>query len=80
MQDIENAIVTFIAEMQDADAPTAVTGETRLMETGLLDSIGLVRLIQFVEERFGVSIPDADVNPDTFASPADLAAYVGQKA
>lgn len=68
--------MAFIAEMQGAGAPVPVGRETMLIETGLLDSIGLVRLIQFVEERFGLSIPDADVTPDTFATPAALAAYV----
>lgn len=76
MQDSETAIVAFIADMQGAGAALPVGRETQLMETGLLDSIGLVRLIQFVEERFGISIPDADVTPDIFATPAALAAYV----
>jgi acyl carrier protein len=78
MSDVETSILTFIAEMQEGGGQT-VASDTQLLETGVLDSIALVRLIQFVEEKFGIAIPDDDVTPDTFASPADLAAYVEQR-
>jgi len=76
MADTVGAIVEFIDELKAGEGAAPVQPGSRLMELGLLDSMGLVRLIQFVEERFGISIPDADVTPDLFASPADLAAYV----
>lgn len=79
MSSVEASIVTFIGELQQGGGTVAVNGETRLLETGLLDSLGLVKLIQFVEQHFGISIPDADVTPDTFASPGVLAAYVAQR-
>jgi acyl carrier protein len=76
MSDTVRSIVEFIDELKAGEGAAPVQPDSRLMEMGLLDSMGLVRLIQFVEERFGISIPDADVTPDLFASPADLAAYV----
>ena len=79
MSDIEASILKFIDEMQAGGDTVAVGSDTRLLETGLLDSLGLVKLIQFVEQHFGISIPDADVTPDTFASPAQLAAYVTER-
>ena len=80
MTDVEKSIVSFIEEMRYGAADGAPIGaDTRLIETGVLDSMGLVRLIQFVEQQFGITIPDADVTPDLFNSPADLAAYVAGK-
>jgi acyl carrier protein len=77
MTDVEKSIVSFIEEMRDgAAAETPIRADTKLIETGVLDSMGLVRLIQFVEQQFGITIPDADVTPDLFNSPSDLAAYV----
>ena len=78
MSDAEQSILQFLDEMQLEGA--IIRPDTRLMEDGLIDSIGLVRLIQFIEERFGISIPDGDVTPELFASPADLAAYVQARA
>ena len=79
MSEAERSILEFLGELQFDDGRT-IARDTRLMEEGLIDSIGLVRLLQFVEERFGVSIPDEDVTPELFASPADLAAYVAARA
>lgn len=39
-----------------------------LLETGLVDSIGLVELILELEERFGVSLPMEDLEIDDFRS------------
>lgn len=80
MTDVVKSIVSFIEEMGDGTAAeTPIGADTRLIETGVLDSMGLVRLIQFVEQQFGIAIPDADVTPDLFNSPADLAAYVAMR-
>jgi D-alanine--poly(phosphoribitol) ligase subunit 2 len=42
--------------------------DTDLLETGLIDSIGLVELILQLEERFGVSLPMDTVEIDDFRS------------
>jgi len=39
-----------------------------LLETGLVDSIGLVELILELEERFGVSLPMEDLEIEDFRS------------
>ena len=39
-----------------------------LLETGLVDSIGLVELILELEERFGVSLPMENLEIDDFRS------------
>lgn len=39
-----------------------------LLETGLVDSIGLVELILELEERFGVTLPMEDLEIDDFRS------------
>jgi acyl carrier protein len=75
MTETERSIVQFIAELASGET-VAIDSDTRLIELGIVDSMGLVRLIQFVEQQFGVVIPDADVTPDLFETPAALAAYV----
>lgn len=78
MNEIEQSILEHI---QGVAAPSqiSITRETGLLETGLLDSINLVGLIQFLEERFGIRIPDSDIGADLFTSPASLIAYVEQR-
>jgi D-alanine--poly(phosphoribitol) ligase subunit 2 len=80
MTDTERSILDFIEELRAGESVGTLRPDTQLMELGLLDSMGLVRLIQFIEQRFGIAIPDADVTPDLFATPGDLAAYVTERA
>ncbi len=75
MTDIEQSILEHIRGVA-AGSAVSVTRETGLLETGLLDSINLVGLIQFLEERFSIRIPDNDIGADLFTSPATLIAYV----
>ena len=47
--------------------------------TGLLDSFGLLALLNFIEERYGVEIPHDLVVTDNFRSVTALAAFVESK-
>ncbi len=44
------------------------TGHTNLMESGLLDSIGFVELIVFMEGQTGYNIDLTDVDPSEFTT------------
>ncbi|MBL8596162.1 MAG: acyl carrier protein [Devosia sp.] len=80
MNSYEQPILDFVAGVAaEAGDGAVVARDTPLLETGMLDSINLVRLIQFIEERFGISVPDSDFGPDLFESPASLAAYVERR-
>ncbi|HXZ42012.1 MAG TPA: acyl carrier protein [Terriglobales bacterium] len=52
--------------------------ETNLIETGVIDSMSLLRLIGFLEERFGVEVPDEAVIPDNFRSLKAIEAFLTQ--
>ena len=54
----------------------ALAPSAKLITSGLVDSMSLVDLALFVEERFGVRIDDTELNAQTFDSLADLAALV----
>ncbi len=50
--------------------------EDSLLAKGLLDSLSILKTVTFVEESFGVTIPDEDVLPDHFESVRAIAALV----
>jgi D-alanine--poly(phosphoribitol) ligase subunit 2 len=50
--------------------------ETPLLETGILDSLSLLRLVIFVQEQFGIVVGDLDLVPEHFASVDDICAYL----
>ena len=61
------ALKKFIQEnlAHDAQARELDDNES-LIERGLIDSMGLMNLIVFIEEQTGVRIPDEDVLPENF--------------
>ncbi len=76
MNNSEQAIIDYISGVVAETGGAPVDSNTPLLEAGILDSINLVRLVQFLEERFKISIPDGDMGAELFESPASVAAYV----
>lgn len=52
---------------------------TSLIENDLIDSTGILELVTFLEERFGVTVADADIVPANLDSIARIASYLGSK-
>ncbi len=51
--------------------------EAPLLDSGILDSLSLLRLVIFVEERFGITMgDDADMLPEHFASVDAICGYL----
>lgn len=55
-------LIGFIRERHGV----VVTAEDSLFERGLLDSMSIIELLAFIEERAGVRVPDTAVEPDNF--------------
>ena len=45
-----------------------VSTDEDLLTTGLLDSIGVIRLTGFIEEQFSIHVPPEDVTLENFSS------------
>lgn len=71
---IHNFVVTnFLFDSGDVEDEAPLLGE------GIIDSTGVLELVMFVEETFGITVADEDVLPENFDSIATLAAYVERK-
>jgi acyl carrier protein len=47
-----------------------------LLESGTVDSIGVMRLVAFLEATFGITVDEDDLMPDNFDTIAAIAAFV----
>ena len=78
---VERAITTFIVDNflfgNAADAPSPATS---FMETGLIDSTGVLELVAFVESTYSIKVGDDELVPENLDSVANLAAFVARKA
>lgn len=75
---IEEEIRTFLTTEVLEEEAEDLSPEQPLL-TGLLDSFGLLALLNFLEERFGVAIPHDQVVTQNFRSVRALAAFVEDK-
>ena len=47
-----------------------------LLENGIIDSMGVMELVSFLEEAFGVRVADDDITEDNFGSVSAITRYV----
>ncbi len=50
-----------------------------LLEMGVLDSIGVLELVAYIEETYGVAIADNELVPDNLDSVDRLVAFIERK-
>jgi acyl carrier protein len=50
--------------------------DDNLLISGLIDSLGVMRLVSFIEDNFGVHVPPEDVTIENFQSISILSAYL----
>jgi acyl carrier protein len=49
------------------------------LQVGIIDSLGVMELVEFVQRDFGIQVEQAEVTPDCFDSVARLAAFIRRK-
>ncbi len=78
-QDVERAVTAFIVENflfgNAADAPKP---QASFMETGLIDSTGILELVAFIEGKYEISVGDDQLVPENLDSVSSIAAFVAR--
>ena len=73
-QEIKNYIIE--ASLSDANK---IKDDTMIFDSGLLDSMGLLFLIEFLNENYQVEVDDDELNPKNFESVNSIVDFVGGK-
>lgn len=79
--DTKTTLRHFILEnflFTDEDA--ALGDDDSLVARGIIDSMGVLEVIEFLENRFGIKVAEAEMVPDNLDSVTKLEAYVTRKA
>jgi acyl carrier protein len=76
----KNAVKEFILkEFLPGENPAELTEATPLITGGILDSIATLKLVAFIEERFGISLEAHEVNREHLNTISDIARLVVSK-
>ena len=80
MPELESEIRKFIAENMLFSADGFNYGDNdSLLEAGIVDSIGVMELVSFVDKTYKITVPPEDISPDNFDSINRLANYIRLK-
>lgn len=71
---------TLLQYLRDDHSVTGVDAETELFSSGMLDSVAMMGLIGFIEQKAGLDVRPADVTLDNFDTVARIVAYVAANA
>ncbi len=78
--EIKAAVKDYILdEFLPGEDPDALTDDTPLITGGILDSIATVKLVGFLEERFGVQFSAHEMSADYLDTLDDIAEVVAEK-
>ncbi len=80
MNSIEEQVRTYIAQnilFSTNGFPYPDTAS--FLENGIVDSMNVLEIVMFVEEKFGIKVEDAEIIPENFDSVAQLASYIRKK-
>jgi acyl carrier protein len=61
------------------DTSTPVADDTSLIDNNLVDSTGVLELVFFLEQTFGISVGDSEIIPANLDSVGAMARYVATK-
>ena len=78
-QTIEDRVRDFVLKQFPLARKNGFKFEERWLESGLIDSLGILDLVHFLEEEFKVHITDEELLPDNFQSLQAVATFVRTK-
>lgn len=73
---LRDQLATFIRQNLLHDASQSVGPDDSLIDSGIVNSMGLLRLVTFIEQQTGVRLPDTMITPDNFETIGAIEAAV----
>jgi acyl carrier protein len=78
--DTKNIITTFVNENFLKESKSfAIADDSSFIESGIIDSLGVLALTAFIEETFGFRVEDDELIPDNLDSINRVVDYVNLK-
>jgi acyl carrier protein len=73
---IGQTICSFLLDKFPLARKSGVEKNTPLLESGILDSLGILDVVSFLENEFSITISDEELVPENFQSMDTLTSFV----
>ena len=79
MSDVKSKIRTFIIENYLFGDDEGLEETTSFLDEGIIDSTGILELIDFISEEFSIIVEDEELIPENLDSINNVAAFISRK-
>lgn len=77
--EIEQKIRKYLLEnLMFTDDASQLANDASLLDQGIVDSTGVLEIVMFLEDEFGVKVLDTQMLPENFDSVNNLVRFVGE--
>ena len=76
---VSERVHSFIVEKFPLARKTGLKNGDKLLEAGIVDSLGILDLVSFLESEFSIQMSDEELLPENFQSIDCIAAFVQRK-
>jgi len=66
MDDMKAVVLTYVKKEYLEEGDDAISFDTPLISSGIVDSFSMVSLKRFLENKYKISIPDDRATPEAF--------------
>jgi acyl carrier protein len=70
---------TFVATNFYVAEGASLSDDASLLDAGIVDSTGVLEVVQFLESEFGLTVLDDEIVPENVDSIARIAAFIERK-
>jgi acyl carrier protein len=78
-KNIQKTFRNFIIENFLFEEDDNLKEDTSFLENGIIDSTGVLELVMFIEETYGISVEDDEIVPENLDSISKITEYVQRK-
>lgn len=79
MSDTKEKVRAFIVENFMFGNDEGLSDDTSFLEQGIIDSTGVLELVDFLEEAFSIKVDDEELIPENLDSIQNLVVYLSKK-
>ncbi|MER7931259.1 MULTISPECIES: phosphopantetheine-binding protein [unclassified Streptomyces] len=65
-----------VGEFLDGEDTADLTADFDLIDSGVVDSLGVVRIVSYLSRTYAIPVDDIPLTPDNFRSIGAMAAFV----
>jgi acyl carrier protein len=76
----ENVEAYLLGDIAVGREKKSLTSDEDLLEQGIIDSLGIMKLILHLEKAFGIKVNDDDVVPENFQNLNSIVSFIERKA